>query len=127
MSSKIDEINIDIILLVSEGMTKRFNRITHDSLRFQEDDMKKESTVNTEVEVFPPVNVNTTNSKQLDNGIIEQKTIRIQLSKDTRLLVGPGEQSNLQYEVENIRNTPVNVDIEVTGEHKFLQALNPQK
>lgn len=127
MSSKIVNINTYIILLVSEGMTKRFNRITHDSLRFQEDDMKKESTVNTEVEVFPPVNVNTTNSKQLDNGIIEQKTLRIQLSKDTRLLVGPGEQSNLQYDVENIRNTPVNVDIEVTGEHKFLQALSPQK
>lgn len=116
------------ILAVSEGMVKRFNRITHGNLKFPtQEDTKKEVTINSEVEVFPPVNVNTTNSRQLDSGIIEQKALRIQLTKDTRLLVGPGEQSNLQYIVENVRSTPVNVDIEVTGEHKFLQALNPQK
>lgn len=108
-------------------MNNRFNRITHANLKFPVEDMTKESTVNTDVEVFPPVNVNTTNSRQLDSGIIEQKSIRVQLSKDTRLLVGPGEQSSLQYMVENIRNTPVNVDVKVTGEHKFLQSLDLQR
>lgn len=106
---------------------KRFNRITHDSLKFPEEDISKQVKVNSEVETFPPVNVNTTNSRQLDNGIIEQRTLRVRLTKDTRLLVGPGEQSSLQYEVDNVGNTPVNVDIEVTGEHKFLQSLNPPK
>lgn len=104
---------------------RRFNRITHGNLRFPEDDDSgNELTVDTEVEVFPPVNVNTTSSKNLHNDIIEQRTLRVQLTKETRLLVGPGEQSNLQYEVENLRNEPVHVDIKVTAERKFLQALD---